>query len=361
MGGPPPPAPGGATARALLNLEADSGSITVDGQVDVRAQAFDDGGEGAAIASALTNTIASAGEGVTGGVTLGGLSDVASAFNAGGEFAKAKALANIDPPGSVHILGNASVAAHALNSGTGNGGVGASAVARLNFVNFDTINVEGNAVASAAATNFGGGGVTANGSIGFGGAGNVHLGGVKIEVDAFNSGFGDTGANATAAFVENNTAVHLTIGTGGVDVHAAAGSSGGGGASAQSLVDIVQNTIVIGGGVSVTAFAGNNSGGTAGARAIANMTLTATHGGVTVGGLASASALAFDLGAGNALASAQEHITAGGGVAMSRSAGSPILPEPRTPLAAAAMPRPSASPISLRPARSISWDRPRSM
>ena len=64
-----PPAPGGATARALLNLEADSGSITVDGRVDVRAQAFDDGGEGAAIASALTNTIAGAGEGVTGGVT----------------------------------------------------------------------------------------------------------------------------------------------------------------------------------------------------------------------------------------------------------------------------------------------------
>jgi len=313
MRAPPPPAPGGATARALLTLEADSGSITVDGQVDVKAQAFDDSGAGAAIASALTNTIASAGEGVTGGVTLGRLTDVASAFNAGGEFARAKALANIDPPGSVHILGNASVAAHALNSGTGSGGVGASAVARLNFVNFDTINVEGNAVASAAATNFHGGGVNANGSIGFGGAGNVHLGGVKVLVDAFNSGTGHSGANAMATFVENNTAVHLTIGTGGVEVRAAAGSTGGGGALAQSLVDIVQNSVVIGGGVEVRAFAGNNTGGTGGARSITNLTLTATHGGVTVGGPAIATAFAVDFGAGNAFASAQEHITAGGG------------------------------------------------
>jgi hypothetical protein len=306
------PAPGGATARALLNLEADSGSVTVDGRVDVEARAFDQG-NGAAVASALTNTFASAGEGVTGGVTLGGLTNFASALNSGGQFARAKALANIDPPGSVHILGNASVAAHAINAGSGNGALGASAVAQLNFTDFKTVTVDGNAVASAAATNFAGGGVNAHGSIGFGGAGDIHLGGVKIHVVASNSGTGHSGANAMAAFVENNTAVHLAIVTGGVDVFARAGSFGGGGASAVALVDIVQKSVVIGGGVAVEASAGNNLGGSGGARAIANLTLTATAGDVTVGGPVIAQAFDFDLGTHNAVASAQEHITAGGG------------------------------------------------
>jgi hypothetical protein len=58
--------------------------------------------------------------------------------------ARAIALANIDPPATVHILGNASVIASALNLGAGSDDeTAASANAQLHFTDF-TVTVDGN-------------------------------------------------------------------------------------------------------------------------------------------------------------------------------------------------------------------------
>ena len=140
---------------------------------------------GRAIASALAGIQASAGEGRPANVTLGSLAVHANALNSGSGDATAIALANIDPPATVHILGNASVIASALNLGAGSDDeTVASANAQLHFTDFTTVTVDGNAAVGAHATNFGLGGVNANGIIDFGGAGNINLGGVQIDISA---------------------------------------------------------------------------------------------------------------------------------------------------------------------------------
>ena len=92
--------------------------MTVAGHIDVGAVA-QDAGPGVAIAGALTGIQASAGEGSHANVTLGSLALHANALNSGSGIANAFAVANIDPPATVHILGNASVIASALNRGAG--------------------------------------------------------------------------------------------------------------------------------------------------------------------------------------------------------------------------------------------------
>ena len=216
---------------------------------------------------------ASAGEGSPANVTLGSLAVHANALNSGSGNANAIAVANIDPPATVHILGNASVIASALNRGAGSDDeTAASANAQLHFTDFATVTVDGNAAVGAHATNFGLGGVNANGIIDFGGAGNINLGGVQIDISALNEGSaaGGPGANALAVFQEFNAAVNLTIGSGGINVQALASSHRGGGAFAVATALIIQDDVAVHGGIAVKANAFNGAGGVGNAVGIAD-------------------------------------------------------------------------------------------
>ena len=253
---------GEGIAVASLGLTAFSGSVTVGGRIDVGAVA-QDAGNRRAIATALVGIQASAGEGAA-NVTLGALAVHANALNSGSGNALARAVANIDPPATVHILGNASVIASALNRGAGSDdGTAASANAQLHFTDFTTVTVDGNVVAGAHATNLGLGTVKANGIIDFGGAGNINLGGVQIDISARNEGSapGGPGANATALFNEANAAVNLSIGSGGINFQALASSHRGGGAVAGAIAVIIQDDVAVHGGITVKANAFNGSGG----------------------------------------------------------------------------------------------------
>src|SRR5262249_55952666 len=155
---------GNAHAVANLLLHAASGTVTVGGQIDVRAVADDLGG-GEAIASALTGISAHGSGGAGGGVELGGLLDSAKAGDGGSGFAKAKAVAVLGPATALHVHNNAAVLASAVNNGTGssltNGG--ASAEALLAVIGTGKVTVDGNVVASAFATNKGTGSAHASG------------------------------------------------------------------------------------------------------------------------------------------------------------------------------------------------------
>jgi hypothetical protein len=144
----------GEAAHRPSRLTASSGSVTVGGHIDVGAVAHD-AGNGRAIASALAGIQASAGEGGhPANVTLGSLAVHANALNSGPGSALARAVASIDPPATVHILGNASVIASALNLGAGSDDeTDASANAQLHFTDFTTVTVDGNAAVGAHATN----------------------------------------------------------------------------------------------------------------------------------------------------------------------------------------------------------------
>ena len=315
--------PGEGLAGATLNLIAFSGSVTVAGHIDVGAEAHHGNGTGNAIAAALVGIQASAGEGNQANVTLGSLAIHANALNSGSGIALAGAFGDIDPPATVHVLGNASVTASALNRGPGSDDeVAANAIAQLNFTDFSTVNVDGNVVAGAHATNLGLGRVTANGVIDFGGAGNINLGGVQIDVSARNEGTapGGPGAGAQASFLEFNDAVNLTIGSGGINVQALASSHRGGGAVAFANALIIQDDLVVNGGITVGADAFNGPGGNGNALGLATLVLQATAGNVTVDGAIDVGALASDQGAGNAVALAQaiifDNVGATGGITL---------------------------------------------
>ncbi len=175
-------------------------------------------GDNAAVAGALRwASQASAGEGgQSRQCSPSGLSFRVHANRRNSSSGNADAIAGavIDPPAIVHILGNASVNASALNRGAGSDDeTAASANAQLHFTNFATVTVDGNAAVGAHATNFGLGQVNANGIIDFGGAGNINLGGVQIDISARNEGSaaGGPGVNAAALFNEANGAVNLSI------------------------------------------------------------------------------------------------------------------------------------------------------
>ncbi len=293
-------------AEALASVSLAALNEAVLGNVDVEALASDLGA-GNADALAQTAVFGTA-------VTIGSLVDKANAFDSGSGAAEAVAHATIDPPGSVHILGNASVAADARNLGAAAYGLAASAAADLDFAAFAKVTVDGDLVISAHAANSGSsGGVVAHGGLGFGSATNISLHGVKIDVSAVN---GDgSGARATASFVQNNSAVHLNIGTGCLDVEALASSRGGGGAFANALSDIVQDTVSIAGDVTVkaTAFNAGSAGEGSGAQAISNLVLHADSGNITVGGRVDVTAFASDNGRGSASATALTNLFAGTG------------------------------------------------
>ena len=224
---------------ANLGLDAVAGNVAVGGVIDVGALA-NDHGSGDAVASALADI--QAGED---SISIGALFAKASADNAGGGVAKALTLAGLDPS-SIHIHGNAEVTANARNlSGPGNGSVAASANAQLTFNNAATVIVDGNLAVLAHATNSGSNGVKAKGGVGFGPAGNIDLGGARIDVAVLNKGSngGGSGAHATAEFVQNNGLVHLVIGSGGLNVQAHASSQGTVGAFANARAIIHQNAV----------------------------------------------------------------------------------------------------------------------
>src|SRR5215472_5247172 len=219
---------GDAKAQANLGLLASLGAVSVGG-IDVEARASG-GGSGGAHASAVTRITASAGEGA--GVTVGGLFDGAAARSFGSGAAFANAVATIDPPAVVHVLGNASVFASATNLGVGHtGATDAFAHARLNLGGGTTLTVDGNAVVGAFATNIGLGRAAASGTVAIGAGGNVHLGGVRINVAALDEGtdFGSPGpkpgAVALARFFDTGGGAGLTVGSGGINVQALASSA----------------------------------------------------------------------------------------------------------------------------------------
>ena len=166
-------------------------------------------------------------------------------------------------------------------------------------------------VVGAIASNSGSGQVVAKSNVDFGVANNINLGGVAILTSALNAG--GSGVTALARFVETNPNVHLNIGAGGLDVEAIASSLGGGGASANALVDIVQNNLVVLGGITVGAAASNASGGEGNAKAIANLQLSGIAGAVSVLGNIDVFAGASDQGAGQAIATALTGISASAG------------------------------------------------
>ena len=107
--------------------------------------------------------------------------------------------------------------------------------------------------------------------------------------------------------------MHLNIGAGGLDVEALASSLGGGGASANALVDIVQNNLVVLGDITVAATASNGPGGLGDAKAVANLQLSGIAGALAVAGNIDVFAFASDRGAGDALATALTGISASAG------------------------------------------------
>jgi hypothetical protein len=224
--------------------------------------------------------------------------------------------------GTIVVGGSASAVAHALNlPGTGGSGLVASADAQLNFshaINVAVLDVAG-AEAVAINSGSGAGAVNAHAAIGFDSTvRNIFLGGVAVAVEASNLavGNGGPGARATASFVMNNTAVNLVIGTHGVDVAAAAVTNDGGVAVANALVDIVQENLLILGDVIVTAVVLNGSAGEGignDAQATATLRLAATSGDASVLGQTLVEAVAHDVTAGNAIATALEGIVASAG------------------------------------------------
>src|SRR5262249_24883923 len=156
----------------------------------------------------------------------------------------------------------------------------------------------------------GAGSVRASGGVDFGGAGNISLGGVHIDVGAFNLGSGSSrpGVEAIAQFNQTNTAVNLTVGSDGIFLNAFASSPRGGGALAEALVNIHEAAITIDGPINVNAGAVNVGGGsvesaTGDANAQAHLELHASAGSVTVGGPANVTAFALDGAAGQPIAS----------------------------------------------------------
>ena len=301
---------GNAQGVTNLALNATAGGVTV-GTIRSLASAGD-GGAGNAVASDLVNVhVANA---VTDAVTIGSLTGTANATNHGAGQAKALSDVTLDPPGGAIQLGNITLLAFATNGfANGVGNIAASANADLTFAGAHNVTVTGAMVIGAFASNSGSGQVAAKSNVDFGVASNINLGGAQITVSALNAG--GSGVTALARFVETNPNVHLTIGAHGLDVEAVAGSLGGSGASANALVDIVQNNLVVLGDITVGARAqnGSGSGGDGDAKAVANLQLIGNHGGVAVGGHIDVVASANDKGAGDAVALALTGISASAG------------------------------------------------
>src|SRR5262249_20994958 len=150
---------------------------------------------------------------------------------------KANAVATIDPR-ALHIRGNASVIADAVEESGSLITGSASVNARLNISAFDKVTIDGNVFASAEAAGPG----HANAVVDFGPGGDVSVGGVEI------GAFGD---RAAASFLDNDGGATLSVGAAGLDVSASAISF------ARAVVDVRQAGVTIAGNVAVRASAEN--------------------------------------------------------------------------------------------------------
>ena len=195
------------------------------------------------------------------------------------------------------------VFANAHNGGGVSGQVAASANAHLNFAGATSVNVGNYVNVAAFADNFGSGGVQAHGILDFHGASKLTLGNVLIDVEALNKNSqGTGGADARANF---------TVGAGvtiqklsGLNIEAVASSAGGDGASARAIANITQlDSLTIAGDVTVNAMA-VNADGTGKALALADLSLNAQSGGITVSGSVDVEAHATESAQGPAKANA---------------------------------------------------------
>jgi filamentous hemagglutinin family protein len=328
-----------ANASALASLAMAAGgsgggvSITVQGPIAIEAAASDRGA-GNGVASALGHFRAS-GEGAA--LDLGSLSDAASTLNRGGGAARARAdVAAIDqsmPAGAIDIAGNIILLADARNiSGApaGTGGIGAWADATLSFspgLGRSVLAVDGDIAIGAHATNSGSGGVAAAGRLDLGALDSVQLHNVTIDVSAIGGSHGGgPGALADASFLAaghspSSVAVnglndfHLLS----LDVTAHADSQGSGGAVAHAIGRMREGSLSIPGGITIDAVTMTGRHGLGNASALASLGLDASSGRVTVGGPIEVAALAIDQGAGGAVASALQDITARSGTLLAHS------------------------------------------
>ncbi len=328
-----------ANASALASLAMAAGgsgggvSVTVQAPIAIEAAASDRGA-GNGVASALGHFRAS-GEGAA--LDLGSLSDVASVLNRGGGSARARAdVAAIDqsmPAGAIDIAGNVILLADARNiSGApaGTGGIGASADATLSFspgLGRSVLAVDGDIAIGAHATNSGSRGVAAAGRLDLGALDSVQFHNVTIDVTAIGgSQGGGPGALADASFLAaghspSSVAVnglndfHLLS----LDVTAHADSEGSGGAVAHAIGRMREGSLSIPGGIAIDAVTMTGRHGLGNASALASLGLDASSGRVTVGGPIEVAALAIDQGAGAAVASALQDITARSGTLLAHS------------------------------------------
>ena len=331
-------AQGNASALASLAMFAGGSgggvSLTVQGPIALAAGASDRGA-GNAVASALGGFRAS---GSAAALSLGSLSDVASALNRGSGAAKARAdVSVIDaslPAGPIHVAGNMTLLADAVNLGggpVGSGGIGASADANLSFGpdgGRATLAVDGDIAIGAHATNSGAGGVTAAGRLSLGALDSVQLHNLTIDVTA-NGGRhgGGPGAEADASFLATGPGHPPIPASNGLndfhllslDLVADAGSQGSGGAVAHAIGRMTEGSISISGDIAIDATAVTGRHGLGNASALASLGLIASSGRVTVGGPIQVAALAIDHGGGGALASALQDIAAGAGTLLAHN------------------------------------------
>ena len=288
-----------ADALASIGLFASSGNVTA-GQIDVEALASDRGA-GNARGRSFIDVVAS-GEGDQ-KIAIGGLTGNANANDQG--VGAALAVANASLMGSViGITGNAALAANALNKGAPAANhLGANASATLLFsgtcdCGAVDVNVGGNLSVAAHAVNPGSGQVRSRGGLGVIGSGSLSAHDITIDVAALNTGHGTGGAQATA-LLEPDPGVALNLH--GINLQANASSQGVGGAQAIARGVLVGDDINIAGAAVANAKAVTGTHALAGADATASFNFAALSGHIAVGNIG-ANALASDNGAGSAFA-----------------------------------------------------------
>jgi hypothetical protein len=263
---------GNANASAALVLTASSGTIDVEGDVKVNAQAVG-GGSDSALANALASFQANA-------ITVSGNVDVianADQFGSSGEAARANAGLDFDADtGSIKVNGHVTVDATAETFGDAE--AVANANAELDASGTGDVTVNGNVDVTANAVVHSDGGqahATANLDV-VASDGNINVNGnIGVEADAFANG-GTDGVTATA-----------------------------------QAVIVASGDVTVGGNIRVTAnasYTGSDAG--EGVRACANLDLDATSGSVSIDGGVDVAAFAHDAGPFAATANAQAEIAA---------------------------------------------------
>ena len=312
-----------------------SSAIAADlGDLEVKAAANE---RGAGVASALaltdiqTRPVTS---GSNGSLVIRSLVDRANAVNLGGGTVKALADVILQASGALHVAGPIAISADAFkfrdrrspcrrNLGVGQCGSHLQPRPPAHSI----LTVDGDIAIGAHATNFGAGGVAAAGRLNLGAFDSVQLHNVTIDVSAIGGSHGGgPGALADASFLAAGHSPSSVAANGlndfhllSLDVTAHADSQGSGGAVAHAIGRMREGSLSIPGGIAIDAVTMTGRHGLGNASALASLGLDASSGRVTVGGPIEVAALAIDQGAGAAVASALQDITARSGTLLAHS------------------------------------------